>query len=101
MILDPPGFSSGRRAGRFSAARDYGELAELAAGCVAPDGLLLACCNVAERRGASFRDQVLAGVAAAGRTRPKSPASITSRRSTSRRPADTEPYLKMLLLNVA
>ncbi len=66
VILDPPGFARAR--GRaFSAARDYAALAELAAGVVAPGGLLLACCNVAELPWRAFRERVLAGLAAVGR----------------------------------
>jgi 23S rRNA (cytosine1962-C5)-methyltransferase len=67
VILDPPGFSKTKR-GRFSAAGDYGGLAALAARVVAPAGLLLACCNVAELPWRAFRDRVLAGLAEAGRT---------------------------------
>ncbi len=66
VILDPPGFSRTRR-GTFSAAQDYAALAELAGRVLAPDGRLLACCNVAEIPWRSFRERVLAGLAAAGR----------------------------------
>lgn len=67
VILDPPGFSR-TKTGRFSAAQDYGDLAALAARVTATDGLLLACCNVAELPWRAFRDRVLGGIAAAGRT---------------------------------
>ena len=99
VILDPPGFST-TKSGRFSAARDYAALAELAAGCVAPDGRLLACCNVVELPWRKYRDQVLAGVAAAGRA--AEVAGVYHEPALDfPRAALTEPYLKMLLLKVA
>jgi 23S rRNA (cytosine1962-C5)-methyltransferase len=67
VILDPPGFSKTKR-GRFSASGDYEELAALAARVVAPDGMLLACCNVAELHWRAFRDRVFVGLSEAGRT---------------------------------
>lgn len=67
VILDPPGFSR-TKTRRFSAAQDYGDLAALAARVTAPAGLLLACCNVAELPWRAYRDRVLGGVVAAGRT---------------------------------
>jgi 23S rRNA (cytosine1962-C5)-methyltransferase len=66
VILDPPGFSRTKRRA-FSAARDYGALAGLAARVIAADGLLLACCNVTELAWRAFRERVLAGVASSGR----------------------------------
>ncbi|OIO97354.1 MAG: hypothetical protein AUK03_02675 [Anaerolineae bacterium CG2_30_64_16] len=98
VILDPPGFSRTRRR-RFSAARDYGELAVLAAGCTAADGLLLACCNVAELPWPRFRDQVLAGLAGVGRA--AEVAGVYHEPAVDfPAPAGTEPYLKMLLLRL-
>ncbi len=67
VILDPPGFSR-TKSRTFAAARDYDALATLAARVIAPAGLMLACCNVAELPWRAFRDRVLAGLAAAGRT---------------------------------
>ena len=99
VILDPPGFSR-TKSRAFSAARDYGELAGLAARVTAPGGSVLACCNVAELPWKSFRERVLAGVAAAGRT-----AAVTG---VYHEPAldfpasrGQEPYLKMLLLRLS
>ena len=66
VILDPPGFSR-TKSRSFSAARDYGDLAGLAARVIAADGLLLACCNVAELPWRAFRERVLAGVASSNR----------------------------------
>ncbi|MEE2644425.1 MAG: pseudouridine synthase [Myxococcota bacterium] len=45
VILDPPSTSVGRKKKRWSARRDYGELAALAAPLVAPKGWLISCCN--------------------------------------------------------
>jgi 23S rRNA (cytosine1962-C5)-methyltransferase len=44
VVLDPPSFSTTRRA-TFRAARDYAELAALAMGCLAPGGVLVASTN--------------------------------------------------------
>ncbi len=66
VILDPPGFSR-TKTRRFSAEQDYGKLTALAARVVAADGILLACCNVAELPWRAFRERVLAGIAASGR----------------------------------
>jgi 23S rRNA (cytosine1962-C5)-methyltransferase len=106
VILDPPGFSKTKR-GRFSAAKsrvfsgasDYGGLAAQAARVMAPGGLLLACCNVAELPWRAFRDRVVAGLAEAGRT-----AEIVG---VYHEPAidhpspwGGEPYLKMLAVRL-
>ena len=66
VILDPPSFSK-TKTGRFSVAKDYAQLAELAARVVAPGGRLLACANLAELPWRPFRERLLAGVTAAGR----------------------------------
>ena len=99
VILDPPGFSR-TKSRAFSAARDYGALAGLAARVTASDGLLLACCNVAELPWKSFRERVLAGVAAAGRT-----AAVNGVYHEPAldfpAPRGQEPYLKMLLLRLS
>ena len=61
IILDPPGFAR-TKTHIFSAARDYGKLAGAAAGVLAPGGLLVACCNVADLSWARFEDRVVAGL---------------------------------------
>jgi len=98
IILDPPGFSRTKRR-RFSAARDYGELAALAAGCIAPGGLLLACCNVAELSWRRFRDRVLAGLQETGR-----PAEVAGVYHAPNVDFPTTPgmesYLKVLVVRV-
>jgi 23S rRNA (cytosine1962-C5)-methyltransferase len=98
VIVDPPGFS--RTKGRaFSAARDYGELAGLAARVTTPGGLLLACCNVADLPWRSFRERLLAGVAAAGRA-PTIKGVYHEPALDFPVPPRGEPYLKMALVAV-
>jgi 23S rRNA (cytosine1962-C5)-methyltransferase len=99
VILDPPGFSKTKH-GRFSATHDYGSLAGLAAGVTAPGGLLLACANVAEWPWRAFRDRVLAGLAAAGRSAEVA-GVYREPQLDFPTPAGQEPYLKMLLLRLA
>ena len=98
VILDPPGFSR-TKSRAFSAARDYGELAGLAARVTAPGGSILACCNVAELPWKSFRERVLAGVAAAGRT-PEVKGVYHEPALDFPTPMRGEPYLKMALVEV-
>jgi len=99
VILDPPGFSR-TKSRKFSAAQDYGELAALAARVTAPAGLLLACCNVAELPWRSFRDRVLASLAATGRA--AEAAGVYHEPAVDfPPPMGSEPYLKMILLRVA
>ena len=61
VILDPPGFAR-TKTHTFSAAQNYGRLAQVAAAVVAPGGLLVACCNVADLSAGSFRNRVMAGL---------------------------------------
>jgi 23S rRNA (cytosine1962-C5)-methyltransferase len=99
VILDPPGFSK-TKSRRFSAGQDYSDLAGLAARCIAPDGLLLACCNVAELPWRSFRDRVLAGLTAVGRT--AEVAGVYHEPAVDFPVAmEREPYLKVLLLRLS
>jgi 23S rRNA (cytosine1962-C5)-methyltransferase len=98
VILDPPGFSR-TKSRTFSAARDYGELAGLAARVTAPGGSILACCNVAELPWKSFRERVLAGVAAVGRT-PEVKGVYHEPPIDFPTPMRGEPYLKMALVEV-
>ena len=98
VILDPPGFSR-TKSRAFSAARDYGELAGLAARVTAPGGSILACCNVAELPWKSFRERVLAGVTAAGRT-PEVKGVYHEPPIDFPTPMRGEPYLKMALVEV-
>jgi 23S rRNA (cytosine1962-C5)-methyltransferase len=61
VILDPPGFARTKQH-VFAAAQNYGKLAGIAAQVIAPGGMLVACCNVAELSWRSFRDKVVAGL---------------------------------------
>jgi 23S rRNA (cytosine1962-C5)-methyltransferase len=98
VILDPPGFSKTKH-GRFSAASDYGSLATLAARVVAPDGLLLACCNVAGLQWRTFRGRVLEGISEAGRT--SEIAGIYHEPALDfPSPPGRDPYLKLLALRL-
>lgn len=65
VVCDPPSFATTRHS-RFSAARDYPLLAEAAARLVAPGGLLVACCNLADLDGRRFERMVAEGCARAG-----------------------------------
>jgi 23S rRNA (cytosine1962-C5)-methyltransferase len=65
VILDPPSFAR-NKGKRWSAERDYADLAELAARLLTPDGVLVACCNHAGLDRRTLRTQVERGVAAAG-----------------------------------
>jgi 23S rRNA (cytosine1962-C5)-methyltransferase len=66
IILDPPGFAR-TKTHLFSAAHDYGKLVAAAAPVLAPGGLLVACCNVADFPVAAFRKRVQAGLDTAWR----------------------------------
>ncbi len=70
VILDPPSFSTSRAGPfpRFSAAKDYPRLVELAAKVVAPEGMLLAACNLEDLRPDRFERMCLQGLASAGRS---------------------------------
>ncbi len=66
VILDPPSFATSKHM-RFSAAANYDELVELAVSIVAPDGMLLACCNNAQLSKRTFYAQIKTGLKRAGR----------------------------------
>lgn len=66
IILDPPGFSRSRR-GTFSSARDYGDLVRECLPLLAPDGLLVAVCNVARLPETDFARGLGRGAEEAGR----------------------------------
>jgi 23S rRNA (cytosine1962-C5)-methyltransferase len=99
VILDPPGFAR-TKTRIFSAARDWGKLAGMAAQVTAPGGLLVACCNVAELSWRSFRDRVVAGLDEAWRA-----AEIVGVYHAPAldfpTPAGQESYLKILVARLA
>lgn len=66
VILDPPSFSTSPK-GRFSAVRDYPKLVAAAAPVVAPNGHLVACCNLEALEGTRFEQWIQQGVDQAGR----------------------------------
>jgi 23S rRNA (cytosine1962-C5)-methyltransferase len=65
IVLDPPSFSSTKR-GTFRVVRDYPGLLEDALRCLAPNGHLLACCNLRSLSLRSFQDKICATVEGAG-----------------------------------
>jgi 23S rRNA (cytosine1962-C5)-methyltransferase len=98
VILDPPGFSK-TKSRSFNAAHDYAGLAALAARVTAREGLLLACCNLAELPWRAFRNRVLAGLAEAGRT--AEIAGVYHEPAIDHpSPGRGEPYLKMLAVRL-
>lgn len=97
VILDPPSFSK-TKTGRFSVAKDYALLAEMAARVVAPGGQLLACANLADLPWRAFRERVLAGIAAAGR---QGEIAGVYREPALDFPAAGESYLKMALAQLS
>ncbi len=97
VILDPPSFSK-TKTGRFSVAKDYAQLVELAVKVVAPGGRLLACANLAELPWRAFRERVLAGVMAAGR---RGEIAGVYHEPALDFPAVGETYLKMALVQLS
>lgn len=100
VLLDPPSYATSKKR-RFSAARDYAELAARALPVTAPGGWLIACANAAELPEAAFIKQLRAGLASAeGR-----PARLTR---TAHEPAPDfapapgdSPYLKIAFIHRA
>jgi 23S rRNA (cytosine1962-C5)-methyltransferase len=67
VLLDPPTFSRSKESGDFRAESDYGRLATLAAGVLAPGGVLFASTNAARLEPERFLAEVRAGLGKAGR----------------------------------
>lgn len=61
VVLDPPSFATSNGV-RFSAARDYPALVRAAAEVLAPEGLLVACCNLEMLSPQRFEALVLEGL---------------------------------------
>lgn len=61
IVLDPPTFSRDKDGKVFRVEKDYTRLAELAAACLAPDGVLLACTNCRQLDLRSFERQIRDG----------------------------------------
>ncbi|MBI5610480.1 MAG: class I SAM-dependent rRNA methyltransferase [Deltaproteobacteria bacterium] len=66
VILDPPSHAS-HRGKRWTALKDYPQLAELACRCLAPGGRLLGCINAASVEPARLHQWLRQGAQAAGR----------------------------------
>lgn len=62
IILDPPTFSRDDKGKVFRVEKDYGELAALAAACLAPGGWMLCCTNFRGQNARDFEAQVLSGI---------------------------------------
>ena len=62
IVLDPPTFSRDDKGKVFRVENDYGELAALAAGILAPDGWLLCCTNSRGITPAAFERQIAAAL---------------------------------------
>lgn len=61
IVLDPPTFSRDKDGKVFRVEKDYARLVELAAACLAPDGILLACTNCRQLDPSSFESQIRDG----------------------------------------
>ncbi len=61
IVLDPPTFSRDHEGKVFRVEKDYIRLVELAAACLAPDGVLLACTNCRQLDLRSFEKQIRKG----------------------------------------
>jgi 23S rRNA (cytosine1962-C5)-methyltransferase len=67
VILDPPTFSKGAKGQTFAALKDYAELVKAAVNVLAPDGVLVACCNAAKLPESDLDRALGRGAAWAGR----------------------------------
>jgi 23S rRNA (cytosine1962-C5)-methyltransferase len=67
VLLDPPTFSRSKESGDFRVESDYGRLVTLAAGLLAPAGLLFASTNAARLDPERFLADVRSGLGSAGR----------------------------------
>ncbi|MFC7337015.1 class I SAM-dependent rRNA methyltransferase [Haloferula chungangensis] len=61
IVLDPPTFSRDKDGKVFRVEKDYTRLVELAAACLAPEGVLLACTNCRQLELRNFEKQIRAG----------------------------------------
>ncbi len=98
VILDPPSYSTVKKT-RWSAEKNYDELARLAAKVVAPQGMLLACTNHAGILRRNFRQMVLNGLAEAGRSY-EVVGYYHEPGLDFPRPVDSEGYLKVLAVRL-
>lgn len=99
VVLDPPSFATSKTT-RFSAMSNYDDLAEAAARVLAPDGLLLACCNHARLERRAFLRALRTGLERAGRGY-NLVASLGQSPDDFPVPDAQEPPLKVFALEVA
>ena len=85
IVLDPPTFSRDEKGRIWRVERDYGQLVQKAAACLAPKGWLLCTTNCRKLTHAAFRAMVQAAVPQASLTPSPMPPDF-----------DGEPYLKCL-----
>ena len=62
IVLDPPTFARDHKGKVFRIEKDYGRLIELAKGCLAPSGWILACTNYRKMGAAAFESVILDSV---------------------------------------
>ncbi len=98
VIADPPSYST-VKSRRFTASRDYADLAAACARVAAPDGHLLLCANEARLPRHAFQQDCLRGVTAAGRTARVQSYDGASALDFPTPPGD-EGHLKVLLLRL-
>jgi 23S rRNA (cytosine1962-C5)-methyltransferase len=99
VILDPPSFSTVKKT-RWSAERDYGELAALASKSVTSGGVLVTCTNHAGLPRRNFRQMVTGALDNAGRAF-EILGYYHEPELDFPRPAGAEGYLKVLILRLA
>ena len=88
IVLDPPTFSRDEKGKVFRVEQDFGELAALAASCLAPDGWLLCCTNFRRMTPREFERQLLTAI----------PRKMSARHTPMPPDFTDEPYLKSVWL---
>lgn len=88
IVLDPPTFSRDEKGKVFRVELHFGELAELAAQCLAPGGWLLCCTNFRRMTPREFERQLLGAI----------PRRMTAHHSPMPPDFTDEPYLKSMWL---
>lgn len=100
VVLDPPSFATSKKQ-VFAAGRDYPKLVSLASRVLAPDGLLVACCNLEKLAEDRFTRMVEAGLAPSGRSHRVAarfgPSPVDFPSAGGRAPGT---WLKVLILDV-
>jgi 23S rRNA (cytosine1962-C5)-methyltransferase len=88
IVLDPPTFSRDEKGKVFRVEENFGELAALAARCLAPGGWMLCCTNFRRMTPREFESQLLAAI----------PRSMSARHSPMPPDFTDVPYLKSVWL---